>query len=499
MEAQIKMSSTGVIANNQYASQAVPANDLDIPAPTKESTVKRSRGLLPKVVNNDVLDHRGAIIVDTKAFDPSLKESIPYKKTYTIDSVTKTIGEYPLVPFYQLIWYREATPQLDVVAEYLTDLVIGTDVNINCDDEAAKELCEDFKTNVHLYEKLKTVVDISLTTGFGMFAKVYDTTGALHNLEEFDVSTLTRAHRDKYGNVQFYIQHIGATGEMKITDVENYIPVVLRKRGRDHFGRSFFHSLALPRTSGGRTTRPLIEHIWSMEDAMVGTFENHAYPMMMFTYPNADDDILEKEAQRIKEFKPGDKIVQRERPIVDTFEVNSQGKFDSYVKHMEETFQLGTGFPYDILLGDFAAKASSETTDTLLMRKVKSYQTYLCKLLKEEVFEELLRTHKESKWKTDAAVKNINVEITFESKTPTIYTPEQVQQRFISKVWSVEEIRQYDKNNGQDLFDDELVKAAVAKDEAMQQKQMMNPTAGPLSIPPSKNNKPDAKPKPKTK
>ena len=56
---------------------------------------------------------------------------------------------------------------------------------------------------------------------------------------------------------------------------------------------------------------------------MVGTFENNAFPLMSFTYEGADEEVLQREAQRIKDFKPGDKIVQTTKPEVEVFEVNS--------------------------------------------------------------------------------------------------------------------------------------------------------------------------------
>jgi len=47
------------------------------------------------------------------------------------------------------------------------------------------------------------------------------------------------------------------------------------------------------------------------------------------------------------------------------------------VGHMEKTFELGTQFPHDIMTGDFTSRASSETTETIMQKRVRGFQRYL--------------------------------------------------------------------------------------------------------------------------
>ena len=121
---------------------------------------------------------------------------------------------------------------------------------------------------------------------------------------------------------------------------------------------------------------------------------------------------------------------------------------------MEDTFQLGTGFPYELLLGDFTSRASSETTDSILMRKIKSYQENIYKILKEDIFLDLLQS---SGYTSETVLDDIEFDITFEVSTPVYYTPEQTEKRFTSGAWTVDELRRYDTNNGQDLFDNDKI------------------------------------------
>jgi len=52
--------------------------------------------------------------------------------------------------------------------------------------------------------------------------------------------------------------------------------------------------------------------------------------------------------------------------------------------------ELGVQFPHDILTGDFTSRASSETTENIVMKKVRGWQRYLCTKLKKELFEPIL-------------------------------------------------------------------------------------------------------------
>lgn len=385
----------------------------------------------------------------------SLSESIPNRATRVLDPVDKTIGEMPPVPFTTLQDYRDKTPQLDSVAEYLIDLIVGTDMNINTDDGQAKQILEDFSNNTQLFDKIRSVLDSSLVTGYGQLVRVRGSGKQLVNVEEEDITNLKRVHRDDYGNVLYYLFDYGGTEEKK-SDINDRIPIVLRKRGREHFGRSFFHSLAVSRTVNNRTTRPLVEALWSLDDVVVGTLENFAFPIEWHNFESANPEELEAEARKYRERKPGDVFFTTRTHEIDRREP-TQARFDSFFEHTSKIMQLGTGFPLEILLGDFTSRASSETTDSLLMRRVKAYQKYITKIIKNEILEFVLLYHPSGKWKTKEAVNKANITVEFEVQSPTEYTPDQVLARVNSGVWTKTEGREYDKENGMDLFDDDII------------------------------------------
>lgn len=411
----------------------------------------------------------------------TMEESIPNKLTLSVSEVEKLIGEKP-TPSFDTLWnYKIQTPQLETIITYETDMIVGTDLNINSDDDKIKEILEKFAQEINLYEKLKSHTSLALATGFGLFVKVYGKNGELQNIEEFDTRTIRRAFRDTYGNTIAYEQQISNDGKSIIyvlgkDNFKNYsnlfssekvqinaVPLIFKQNARSAFGLSEFYSLAIPRSVGNRTSRPLAEALWSLDDVVIGTLENFAYPTEYHVFENANDEDLLAEAQKLKDSKPGDKFILSRKHEIDRREP-TKGTFGEYIAHFSDVLQHGTGFPLDMLTGDFASRASSQTADSFFMRKIRSYQKSLTKLTVKEFLEEKLR----SLGYDDIKIKKANVTAEFEVQSNKDYTPEIVGSRVSLGIWTKEEAREYDKANGQDLFDDEKIKKEDEENKIIQ-------------------------------
>lgn len=405
----------------------------------------------------------------------------PNKVTRAVDPFETTIGEKPPVPFATLRRYRDDTPQIDSIVEYCCDLIVGTDMNINTDEETDKnnewqEKLEEFAEEISLFDKVKAYTDDALENGTTLITRVFKA-GELVNLEQFDMLSVKKVKRDMYGNVVDYLVDDGNGGEQSLVRIGNIknvnqvlVPLKFRPRGRDFFGRSLYHGLAVERNVGNRTTRPIIEGLWSLDDVVIGTLENFAYPREYHIFDGINPDDLELEAQKFKESKPGDVMFVNRMHEIDRREP-TQAKFDGFFKHMSDIVQLGTGFPLEILLGDFTSRASSQTTDSLLMRRIKAFQQYLVNVIKTEILETFLVFN----YGMDIEeVRKLNISIEFETQTPMEYTPDQVLARVTSKMWTAEEGRAYDKRNGQDLFDDAKIKKMQKEEDDMKKQQFQN-------------------------
>ncbi|UVF62433.1 portal protein [Nitrososphaeria virus YSH_922147] len=409
----------------------------------------------------------------------SFEETIPNKVTLTTSEIDKLIGEQPYPMLSQLWDYKIKTPQLETIITYETDMIVGTDLNINSDDDEVKELLENWSNDISLYEKIKSHTSLSLSTGFGLFVRVRKGK-ELVNIEEFDVTTITKAFRDVYGNTIAYEQRISSDGKtvyyfVGSGDISGYngmgsekvkidgVPLIFKQNGRSAFGLSEYHSLAISRKVGNRTSRPLAEALWSLDDVVIGTLENFAYPTEYHVFEGANDDDLLAEAQKLKDSKPGDKFILSRMHEIDRREP-TKGTFGEYISHFTDVLQHGTGFPLDMLTGDFASRASSQTADSFFMRKIRSYQKSLTKLIKREFLEEKLR----SIGYDEERIKKANITCEFEVQSNKDYTPEIVQARGTGGFWTKEEVRSYDKANGQDLFDDDKIKQIEDENRILQ-------------------------------
>ena len=325
-------------------------------------------------------------------------------------------------------------------------LIVGTDLNINTDEEKdkdgkVKEHLEKFARKIDLFEKTKLLTDDALMGGTALLARVFKA-GYLTNIEQFDMTTLQLVKRDAFGNVIDYLisDGNGSNKSIKELGIKNVnqvlVPLRFRTRGRDFFGRSVFHGLAVTRNVGNRSTRPIIEALWSLDDVVIGTMENFAYPVEWHIFEGANDTDLANEAEKYKEHKPGDAFFTNRGHEIEKKDA-AKVEFGSFFEHMSNIVQLGTGFPLEILLGDFTSRASSQTTDSLLMRRVKAFQQHLVKIIKTEILEVYLKNNGDGLTiEDDDAIAALNISVEFETQTPMEYTPDQVLARGNAGVWT---------------------------------------------------------------
>jgi hypothetical protein len=77
------------------------------------------------------------------------------------------------------------------------------------------------------------------------------------------------------------------------------------------------------------------------------------------------------------------KIVTDKPFKVETFEVNGNAKFDGYIEHIQrDLIEPGSKFPLQFFNAGFTARAASESTDSVLTRKVKRIQERLANQIK---------------------------------------------------------------------------------------------------------------------
>lgn len=385
-------------------------------------------------------------------------------------------GDAPKVSFKQLMEYYEKTPQVSIGVTGYSELITGTDLQINADDEEAKKFIEEWNRKTNFYDKLENMVTTFLVCGNSILEKLDDK--LIEDVAEVDMSTITGKKRDDYGNTEFYYQNVGGQNTpLGQGNLNKFIEFNLSMYSRKEWSPSLFQSIAEARTVGNRTTLPIIEMLWAIEDAMGAVFVNHAYPLEYFTFEGANADELEKEAQKIKKFKPGDKFIGTKKPEVSIFETQAQSKYPDYINHYNRLTQLGIKFPHDIMTGDFTSRASSETTDDLTTKIARGIQRYICNKLKIELYDLILKQNGYDPMKA-------NLSVSFTTQNIIKLNPDQVKERVMSGMWTKEEGREWDKDNlGADLFDDNKINDDEEEPEKTEEKcQLCNESQHALCI-----------------
>ena len=294
------------------------------------------------------------------------------------------------ITFEKLIHYHDRTPQVQMPVSMYSEMISGTDMEVTCQSDEATKVLSDWIRRTNFYEKFENMVTTWLICGNSLLEKLDE--NDIQDVLEVDMSTIIGKKRDEHGRLEYYEHRsfAGKTEKLGEGSLGKFIEFNLAPFSRKAWSNSLFHSIAIPRTLGHRVMAPIIELIWGVEDAMGGMLLNNAYPITTITYPSANDEYLKKEARRWADYKPGDKRVQKIKPEIEFFETNPGSKYTDYLDWLKNTVQMGVQFPNEILTGDFTSRASSETTETIVQKKVRGYQRYLCNKLKEELFDSIL-------------------------------------------------------------------------------------------------------------
>jgi len=363
--------------------------------------------------------------------------------------------EHPIqVTFEKLINLHDRTPQIQVAVSSYSELITGTEMVFNTEDEKAQKFLEEWARKTNFYDKFEGLVTTTLICGNSLLEKLDE--NDTQDILEVDMGTIIAKKRDEVGKLEYYEARTqnGMTTKLGEGKLGKFIELNLTSYSRQSWGLSLFYSLAVPRTIGNRTSAPVIESLWAVEDAMAAIYINNAYPITTITYPGASDDYLRKEAVRWQKYKPGDKRVQKIKPEIEFAEISgSQSKFTEIIDHLEKLVELGTQFPHDILTGDFTSRASSETTESIVMKRVRGYQRYLSNKLKNELFDPILMQN-------GFNPEKVELKISFAVQNIIEMTPDQVKARGDSGLWTKKEVRDWDRENlGVELPDDDDIQA----------------------------------------
>ena len=308
-------------------------------------------------------------------------------------------------PFVETINAINQDPRLNLSNETYIQMVLGKGLRVTAKKESVADMVTEWFDEINWDEQLEDALYSYLGCG-NMFFEHDPTYG---EYVEVPVTTIQSIVRDKKGNVKYYLQHVNEQDiKLRPTEVTQF---KLTNVSREAFGRGLHHSVLSTYTNpdtGEIFDSPLIQ-MKKMEDAMPKIFEGHADPTVMFHFADAGEQFIKTQADALKKMKHGSKIVTDKEFDVKVIESSGNSKFEGYIEHIQrDLLEPGSKFPLQFFNAGFTARAASESTDSVLTRKVKRIQSRLANQIKMKMVIPYLK-------RQGKTVKSKDIQIFFET------------------------------------------------------------------------------------
>ena len=333
--------------------------------------------------NGDVIMPKGAVLPKNTDKEPVYEGSIKVLEAFNSKSeVNQSDFENELAPdrpFVETLDAINKDPRLNLSNETYIQMILGKGLKVTAKKENIETMINDWLADINFMETLEDGLYSYIGVGNLIFEKDPTCTEFL----EVPIQTVKSVVRGKKGDIAYYLQHVNDKDiRLKPQDIIHF---KLTNVAREPFGRGLHHSVLSdyedPRT-GEVYDSPLIQ-MKKMEHAMPEIFHAYASPLMMFQFEDAGEQFIKTQADSLKKAKPGMKIVTDKPFKVETFEVNGNAKFDGYIEHIQrDLLEPGSKFPLQFFNAGFTARAASESTDSVLIRKVKRIQSRLANQIK---------------------------------------------------------------------------------------------------------------------
>lgn len=307
--------------------------------------------------------------------------------------VTDTKWEYarPERPFDEQMYLITHDPRLNLSLETYVQMLMGSGFKVKIQkNPEAEKAWNKWAFEIDFDEKLEN----GMYSYVGVGNMIMEKAKSMADIIEVDITSIDRIERTDKGKITKYIQNANHQESELSPDI--LIHFKFTEVAREIWGRGMYHSVIMDRWIDDKTGYDsMVETMWKIEDAMKKIFESYASPIMMIHFEDAGEQFIKIQKEEFKNAKPGAKILTDKKFDVKVFEVNPASKFDKYIEHLQnDVLEPGVQFPIQFFNAGYTARASSQTTDDAVMRKVRRIQKRLANQLKKFVVIPLLESLK---------------------------------------------------------------------------------------------------------
>jgi hypothetical protein len=336
--------------------------------------------------NGDVIYPKGAVlpkkVSKKEVYEGSIKVVESFNQKSEVNQSDWQDELAPDRPFRETLDAINKDPRLNLSNETYIQMILGKGFKVKAKKDKTTELINDWLDEIGWDEMLED----GLYSYIGVGNMIFEHDPTYTNYVEVPMTTIESISRNRKGDIKYYNQHVNDI-DIRLRPKE-VVHFKLSNVAREPFARGLHHSVLSDYTdpdTGEVYRSPLIQ-MKQMEDAMPKIFQGHADPTVMFHFADAGEQFIKTQADNLKNMKKGSKIVTDKEFDIKVIEANGNSKFEGYIEHIQrDLLEPGSKFPLQFFNAGFTARAASESTDSVLTRKVKRIQSRLagqiCRLM----------------------------------------------------------------------------------------------------------------------
>jgi hypothetical protein len=284
--------------------------------------------------------------------------------------------------FVEVVDAINKDPRLDLSRETYVQMIMGKGFKVKFKKDKHQKIYDNWAEEIGF----DTLIEDGLYSYTGTGNMIFEVSPRYDDLIEVDITTMETVVRKRNGQIKAYKQRVNDRDIFfKPSEIEHF---KLSNINREVWGRGLFHSVLHtyrdPRTD--EVYDSTLVQMKKMEAAMPEIFHSYASPLAMFHFEDAGEDFIKNQADALKKAKAGMKIVTDKKFDVEMIQAKTNGDFGAYIEHMQrDLVEPGSKFPLQFFNAGFTARAASESTDSVLIRKVRSIQRRLAKEIKQKL------------------------------------------------------------------------------------------------------------------
>lgn len=318
----------------------------------------------------------------------------------------------PARPFKEMLDMIEREPRLQLARDTYIQMILGSGMKIKAKKKKIEKALTRWVDSIGLEQKIEYGLESYVGVGNMMF-EVEPVTKS--DFVEVPMDTVMKVIRTKNRDIKAYITHVN--NKDVPLNPENIIHFKLTNARQEVWGRGIFHAL-LNDFIDPKTNEVFDAPIFMMkriEDNIVKIIDTNAAPIRMVYFEDAGENFLKTQGEHLKKAKKGATVLTDKKFEIHNLETKGDSKYNEWIDHIQKNvIEPGVQFPIAFFNAGFTARASSESSDSVLIRKIKRIQKQLSKELKHYIFMPYLEAIK-----MDVEEDDFEIIFAFDDKTET--------------------------------------------------------------------------------